>query len=134
MSSSKEALEGYDPVAYFALNQPFKGDPRIHLSHKNRHYLFIRENHKKQFLLNPDKYLPQFEGYCLYSFSEGVAIPGNPLHYLILDHRLYFLHEEMVSAWNRSPDKEQDERLRLAHTNWKEKNFLIDTTIQRPKL
>ena len=134
MSSHTEALKGYDPVAYFTLNQPFKGDPRIQLAHKNQQYLFIRENHKKQFSLNPDRYLPQFSGYCLYSLSEGVAIPGDPLHYLILDHQLYLLHEEMVLPLKRCSDKEMDERLKLAHTNWKENDFLIDTTVNNGKL
>jgi YHS domain-containing protein len=67
-------LEGHDAVAYFASNVAVKGEPAINLVHEGVTWRFATDTNKAEFLRNPQKYMPQFGGYC----SNGInyAIPG----------------------------------------------------------
>jgi YHS domain-containing protein len=66
-------LEGHDAVAYFTQNKAVKGDPAIKLEHLGVTYRFSSEANKATFAATPEKYMPQFGGFC----SNGVnyAVP-----------------------------------------------------------
>ena len=57
------AIKGYDPVAYFTLNRPVKGQNEYHLVWNNAKWLFANKEHLAMFQMNPDKYAPQYGGY-----------------------------------------------------------------------
>ena len=61
-------LYGYDPVAYFSQNDAKKGDSAIKAEHMGVTWRFSSEANKAEFLKYPDKYMPQFGGFC----SNGV--------------------------------------------------------------
>ncbi|WP_198009872.1 YHS domain-containing (seleno)protein [Legionella tunisiensis] len=65
------ALQGYDPVAYFTENKPVKGNGDHVVIKDSIYYLFANENDKKLFMANPDKYLPQYGGWCAFGVSVG---------------------------------------------------------------
>ena len=67
-------LEGHDAVAYFTRSEAVKGSPAIQIEHGGVNWRFASEENKAAFLAAPDKYMPQFGGYC----SNGInyAIPG----------------------------------------------------------
>ena len=67
-------LEGHDAVAYFTRSEAVKGSPAIQIEHAGVNWRFASEENKAAFLAAPDKYMPQFGGYC----SNGInyAIPG----------------------------------------------------------
>jgi YHS domain-containing protein len=66
-------LEGHDAVAYFTQNKAVKGDPAIKLEHLGVTYRFSSEANKALFAAAPEKYMPQFGGFC----SNGInyAVP-----------------------------------------------------------
>ena len=66
-------LEGHDAVAYFTQNNAVRGDPAIKLEHKGVTYRFASEANKAAFQRAPEKYMPQFGGFC----SNGInyAVP-----------------------------------------------------------
>jgi YHS domain-containing protein len=66
-------LEGHDAVAYFTQNEAIKGDPAIKLEFKGVTWRFASEANKAEFQKTPDKYMPQFGGFC----SNGInyAVP-----------------------------------------------------------
>lgn len=57
------ALKGYDPVAYFTLNRPVRGQKEFQHEWNNAKYLFFSREHLLLFQENPDKYAPQYGGY-----------------------------------------------------------------------
>src|SRR5690242_16990588 len=69
------ALQGYDPVAYFTDDKPVKGDARIIAKHDGAVYRFASDEHRQTFLQEPDKYAPQFGGYCTYGVSRDALVP-----------------------------------------------------------
>lgn len=73
--ASRIAVGGYDPVAFFTDGKPTPGDPGITSTHKGAIYLFASKAHKTQFEANPEKYVPQFGGFCAYGAALGALFP-----------------------------------------------------------
>ena len=112
-------LEGHDAVAYFTQNNAVRGDPAIKLEHKGVTYRFASEANKAEFQRAPDKYVPQFGGYC----SNGInyAIPwgggGGPNTWRIYRGKLYVFGGQ-ASRDHFEIDTEKN--LELAHKYWNE--------------
>ena len=87
--ASRIALNGYDPVAFFTDAKPVIGSPFIKGSYQGTDYLFATEDHKTLFLANPEKYAPQYGGYCAYGVSVGVLAPVDISTWQIRDGKLY---------------------------------------------
>ncbi len=66
-------LEGHDAVAYFTQNAAVKGDPAIKLAYRGVVYRFASEANRAAFMQEPERYMPQFGGFC----SNGInyAVP-----------------------------------------------------------
>ena len=86
---AKVAIKGYDTVAYFTVGKPTKGNPAISEVWDGTRYLFSSEENRKLFAANPDKYAPQFSGYCAASLAHGVKLEAEPENFIISDGRLY---------------------------------------------
>jgi YHS domain-containing protein len=112
-------LEGHDAVAYFTQNNAVRGDAAIKLEHKGVTWRFASEANKAEFQRNPDKYMPQFGGYC----SNGInyAIPwgggGAPNTWRIYRGKLYVFGGQ-ASRDHFEIDTEKN--LQLAHQYWNE--------------
>ena len=63
------ALKGYDPVAYFIGGQPTKGADQYSFQWKGVTYRFASAENLQRFRTDPEKYLPQYGGYCAYAMS-----------------------------------------------------------------
>src|SRR5687768_9833819 len=118
-ADDKLMLLGYDAVAYFTQNAAVKGDPNIKLEHLGVTYRFSSEANKAEFQKNPDKYMPQFGGFC----SNGInyAVPwgagGGPDTWRIYRGKLY------VFGGKSSRDHfemDTERNLQLAHQLWNE--------------
>jgi len=57
------ALKGYDPVAYFTMGKPVKGETQFGYEWDGARWLFASQDHKNLFMAAPDKYAPQYGGY-----------------------------------------------------------------------
>jgi len=82
-------LKGYDPVAYFTDSKPVKGDVKYSYDFDDGRYYFASAKHRDMFAGDPDKYAPQFGGYCTGSMSRGVRNEADPEGWLIVDGKLY---------------------------------------------
>jgi hypothetical protein len=82
-------LLGHDPVAYFVVGKPVRGDPRIDAAHNRVTYYFASEDHRKRFLAEPAKYEPQYGGFCADGAAYGVKLGSDPTEFAIHDGRLF---------------------------------------------
>jgi len=57
------AIKGYDPVAYFTLNRPVKGQKEYQFEWNNAKWLFANKEHLTMFQMNPGRFAPQYGGY-----------------------------------------------------------------------
>ena len=99
------ALTGYDPVAYFTDNKPVQGQKAISFRYQDATYYFASEAHREAFQANPEKYLPQYGGYCAYGASFGHKAPGDPTQWSVVNGKLYINYNERVQQqWTAARD------------------------------
>lgn len=82
------AIQGYDPVAYFTVNQATKGKESIQFVHDKAIYYFATESHRERFAREPQKYIPQFGGYCAWAVSKNELAKIDPKAFQIVDGKL----------------------------------------------
>jgi YHS domain-containing protein len=99
---------GYDPVSYHEAKAPLKGLPNIRHVHEGVQYLFASEASRKKFVAAPDKFLPEFGGWCSMTLAMGRATTPTYDNYAIIKGKLY-LFERTLSVngrelWLKDPD------------------------------
>jgi hypothetical protein len=104
---------GYDPVAYFTQDQAVRGSKDITARWLGGTWLFANQEHRELFTADPDKYLPQYGGYCSASYTFGVD--ADPRNWQIVDDKLYLFYKKATSeGWqiglskSHGVDKEWD--------------------------
>ena len=118
LSGNKTAVSGFDAVSYFNGN-PLKGKSQYKLVHNGVTYLFANENNLKSFKGNPEKYEPQYGGWCAYAMGKtGEKVEINPKTYKIVDDKLYLFYNKFftntLETWN-----EDEKNLKVrADENW----------------
>lgn len=114
-SNSSIAINGYDPVAYFTENKPVKGNSEYSFEWKGAHWLFSSKDNMDLFASAPEKYEPQYGGYCAYGCSKGKKATTDPQAWTIVDGKLYLNNSPQVKEkWLM----EQKQRIELADKNW----------------
>lgn len=92
------AIDGYDAVAYFTDAKPVEGSPDHAFEWKGAKWHFATEAHRAAFAENPDKYAPQYGGYCAFGVSRGYAVKVDPTAWKVVDGRLYLNYNHDVQA------------------------------------
>lgn len=106
---------GHDPVAFFTEKKPVMGSPTRRLAYKGAIYQFASDANKAEFARNPEKYTPQFGGYCAYAASINRISPISVKYFEILDGRLVLQHNQ--KAWDLW-HKDVPGNLSRADQNW----------------
>jgi len=114
-SADGAAVRGYDVVAYFTEGKAVKGDAKFTHNWKNADWNFASQKNLDAFKANPEKYAPQFGGYCAYGTSNGYKAKTEADAFTIVDGKLYLNYNNEVKAmWN----KDQKNLIDKANTNW----------------
>jgi YHS domain-containing protein len=99
---SSLAVSGYDPVAYFTQGKPVKGSSTHETEWKMATWRFASAESKAQFLAAPEKYAPQYGGYCAWAVSQGYLASGDPNYWKIVGGKLYLNYDASVQAkWEK---------------------------------
>lgn len=83
------ALHGYDPVAYFTVGKPTKGDAKFTAKHDGATYQFADAANRDLFAKDPAKYAPAFGGFCAMGAALEKKLDGDPSLWRIVDGKLY---------------------------------------------
>ncbi|WP_111310062.1 YHS domain-containing (seleno)protein [Confluentibacter sediminis] len=90
------AVKGYDLTEYYTHNRALRGSSKHQYQYKGVKFFFLNENNKSIFIANPEKYLPEYGGYCADKMGAifiGGTKPGkhdsNPEYFMIIDDKLY---------------------------------------------
>ena len=96
------AINGYDPVAYFTENRPVEGSPDIVHEWKGVKWRFSSAENRDMFAADPEKFAPQYGGYCAYAVSYGSTATTDPSAFSIVDNKLYLNYSSGVKArWSK---------------------------------
>jgi YHS domain-containing protein len=90
------AINGYDSVAYFTKNAPVKGLDAHTYEYKGAKWKFSSDENLQLFKGNPDKYAPQYGGYCAYGVATDSLVKVDPDQFTILDGKLYLNYDASV--------------------------------------
>jgi hypothetical protein len=82
-------LFGHDVVSYFDEGRHRLGSPDIKSTYKDVTFRFATAEHKAMFDKSPEKYIPQFGGYCANGIVYGIPWGGNADTWKIIDGKLY---------------------------------------------
>lgn len=97
---SNKAVGGYDPVAYFKQGKPVEGSKRFHLSYKDADWYFSNQENLQAFKDDPDRYAPQYGGYCAWAVGHGITAKGDPLQWTVYQDRLYLnIDADIKAKW-----------------------------------
>ncbi len=86
---SDTAVSGYDAVAYFTQGEPAKGSNDFQTEYKGVAWKFASQENLDLFKADPEKYAPQYGGYCAYAVAQGTTASADPLQWKIVDEKLY---------------------------------------------
>jgi YHS domain-containing protein len=103
-SPSRTALWGYDPVSYFTAGHPEAGSAEFTFAFDDATYWFASEEHRKMFAADPERYAPQFKGYCAASVARGLKIEADPEAFAIWNGKLFvFGSKDSVPEFKANP-------------------------------
>jgi enamine deaminase RidA (YjgF/YER057c/UK114 family) len=126
------SISGYDPVAYFTDGRPVQGKPDLqYLWHRMR-WRFASVSHRDMFVKDPDRYTPQYDGYCAMGTSGGVAAQKetvDPEAWAIVDGKLYLTHTKYsLQVWR----EKATEYIKQADRDWQAVKNLPEPEIVGP--
>jgi YHS domain-containing protein len=109
------AIGGYDAVAFFTENKPVKGTTSYTAEWKDATWQFASQQNRDSFQAAPEKYAPQYGGYCAYGTADGHKAPTEADTWTIVDSKLYFNYNQKVKElWN----KDKSGFIKKADANW----------------
>jgi len=100
------AIDGFDPVAYFDDGKAVKGLPTHSCEYLNTTWHFSSAENRDKFLANPEKFSPQYGGYCAHSLSNNKIIESNPQSFSIRDDKLYLYVNDRLADNDLKKDEE----------------------------
>lgn len=109
------AVAGYDTVAYFTENQAVKGSKQFKTEYKGATWRFKNADNLATFKANPEKYAPQYGGYCAWAVANNDTAKGDPHQWTIHSGKLYLNYDaEIQSRWL----KDKEGFINAADKNW----------------
>jgi hypothetical protein len=111
------AINGYDVVAFFTDSKPVKGNEQFTYKWQDVNWKFASKDHLDTFKAMPEKYAPQYGGYCAYGTADGDGhkAPTDIDTWTIAGDKLYFNYNKNVkNMWM----KDQIQLIEKADMNW----------------
>lgn len=83
------AMKGFDAVAYFTAAKPIKGTADFESKYNGATFRFASAQNRDLFVKAPEKYAPQYGGYCAMGVAFNSKFDINPDAWKIEDGKLY---------------------------------------------
>ncbi|OUR76503.1 hypothetical protein A9Q83_14270 [Alphaproteobacteria bacterium 46_93_T64] len=97
------AAEGYDVVSYFKDSKAVEGTSGHSVKWQDVEWLFSSAANKQAFSDNPEKFAPQYGGYCAYAVAIGATASIDPEAWKIVDGKLYLNYSKGVqNTWEQN--------------------------------
>jgi YHS domain-containing protein len=102
---SNKAIRGYDTVAYFTENKPIKGKAEFSAEYRGAMWMFSSQENLDLFLQDPEKYAPQYGGYCAFAVAKNTTASIKPELFTIHEGKLYLNYSnEINDKWLANKD------------------------------
>ncbi len=111
----KIAIKGYDPVAYFSLDSAVKGSKQYAYEWRGATWRFSMQEHLDMFKEMPEKYAPQYGGYCAWAVAENDTANIDPTQFTVYEGKLYLNYNQKI---NKKWLADKDVFIRQANKHW----------------
>jgi YHS domain-containing protein len=102
---NNKAIYGYDPVAFFRMNEPKEGSDEHTFMWRGAEWHFVSEDNKNMFAADPEKWAPQYGGHCAYAMSKGRFVGIDEEAFTIYNDKLYLNYSKSVREdWLKDKD------------------------------
>jgi YHS domain-containing protein len=118
VEKGKIMIDGYDPVSYFQ-GKPVKGSMTFKSEKEGRIFLFSSLSNKKAFEKEPEKYLPEYGGWCAIAMVDGSFVIPDYSLYKIQDDKLLFFTVRAFFNGLTQWEKDANGNLIKADSNWR---------------
>lgn len=109
------AIRGYDPVAYFTDGKAVKGAKDFTFAWQGANWRFASAESRDLFAKDPERYAPQYGGYCAWAVSRDYTAPTDPDAFTVVDGKLYLnYNRKIMEQWL----EDRDRNIRQADENW----------------
>ena len=109
-------LDGYDVVAFFTQKKAVPGDQQYQTAYDGALYYFSSKDNMNRFVENPNKYVPQYGGFCAVAMSMGHLQPINVEQFEVVDRKLYLQRNAKAAGmWRKMGPKMV---ISKANENW----------------
>lgn len=110
------AIRGADTVAYFTEGKYVAGTKQFTTQWKGATWQFSSQQHLDLFIAEPERYAPQYGGYCAYGVAQNYLVKIEPENWTIVDDKLYLnFNDSVQKRW----EKDQAGYIREANLNIK---------------
>lgn len=112
------AIEGYDAVAYFTEQRAVEGSAEFETNYKDANWRFSSAANLAAFQADPERYAPQYGGYCAWAVSQNDTASIDPEQFTVHEGKLYLNYNKKIS------------------TRWKadKESFIVDADRYWPQL
>ncbi|MGH6896543.1 MAG: YHS domain-containing (seleno)protein [Geminicoccaceae bacterium] len=95
------AIEGTDPVAYFTERKAVEGASEFEHEWMGATWRFASAQNRDRFAADPEKYAPQYGGYCAWAVSQGYTAKIDPEAWTVVAGKLYLNYSKAVrTQWS----------------------------------
>jgi YHS domain-containing protein len=116
-TSAGTAFKGFDPVAYFTESRPVYGSTEFVHTWRGVQWQFASAANRETFSGDPERYAPQYGGYCANAVSKNLVADVDPEAWKIVDDKLYLQYNKAARAeW----EGEQATKISKADQYWRE--------------
>ena len=117
MDDDNVAINGFDAVTFFKDNAPKEGKAEFSLEWNGAKWYFSSVENRDLFGKSPEKYAPQFGGYCAWAVSHGYTANGDPNVWKIVNRKLYLIYNlQIKEKW----ETEQQTLIQEGEKHWEE--------------
>jgi len=113
------AIKGYDTVAYFKVGKAMKGNESFIFEWHSMTWYFLTKENRDLFASNPEKYAPQYDGYCAWAMAEARKAQTDPEVWKIVNGKLYLnCSKSAYEKWS----KDIPGNIKKSDVNWSKFN------------
>lgn len=112
---SDMAIKGYDTVAYFKDGKALRGSESFTFPWHGMTWYFSSKENRDLFAGSPEKYAPQYDGWCAWAMTEARKAITDPEVWKIVNGKLYLnCSKEAYEKWSRDIPG----NIKKADSNW----------------
>jgi len=114
-AETRVAIHGYDAVAYFTQSTAIEGTQEFEHPWQGATWRFSSAENRDLFAAEPEKYAPQYGGYCAWAVSKGYTYDADPTAWQVVDGKLYLNYNARIqNKWGKAAA----ENIQKGDVNW----------------